>query len=142
VDENARQLAAQIVSAYITRTAVAGTELHGLITAVYGALSDAEKNLPATGPGSHSQTPAVDPKRSVFKDHIVCLEDGKKFKMLKRHLHTDHSMTPAEYREKWGLPGSYPMVAAGYAAERSKIAKTIGLGTTSHGRGKQKKGKR
>ena len=86
-------------------------------------------------------TPAVNPKRSVFPDHIVCLEDGKKFKSLKRHLATDHGLTPDEYRAKWGLPADYPMVAPSYSATRSALAKSSGLGRKpagDAGKGKRK----
>jgi predicted transcriptional regulator len=78
--------------------------------------------------------PAVPVKKSVFPDHIVCLEDGKKLKMLKRHLKTSYDMTPDQYRERWGLPADYPMVAPDYASHRSRLAKKIGLGTKPRGR--------
>ncbi|TGT92495.1 transcriptional regulator, partial [bacterium M00.F.Ca.ET.155.01.1.1] len=79
-------------------------------------------------PSAEKQKPAVNPKRSVHDDYIVCLEDGKKFKSLKRHLSTDHGLTPDEYRAKWGLPADYPMVAPSYSATRSALAKSSGLG--------------
>jgi predicted transcriptional regulator len=129
--DHIKKLSADIVTAFVGNVVLPATDLHGLINSVYKALSDAEANLPEVGPESHSQKPVVHPKRSVFKDHIVCLEDGKSFKMLKRHLHADHDMTPEQYREKWGLPSNYPMVAEDYAAARSQLAKISGLGTTS-----------
>jgi predicted transcriptional regulator len=117
-------LTAQIVSAHIAANDVAAVQLPGLIRDVHQALSTAGEA--AAEPVKLE--PAVAVKKSVFADHILCLDCGKGFKMIKRHLSTDHQMTPAEYRAKWGLPSSYPMVAAEYAAKRSKLAKDNGLG--------------
>ena len=100
-------------------------ELPGPIQAVYSTLTGL--SAPAFEP-QVELTPAVNPKRSVTDDYIVCLEDGKKLKMLKRHLSTAHDMTPVEYRAKWGLPHDYPMVAPAYARKRQELAKKIGLG--------------
>lgn len=118
-------LTADIVSAYVANNPVPLTELSGLISLVHSSLS----NVGGTEVTEQvePQKPAVNPKRSVFNDHIVCLEDGKKFKSLKRHL-SSHGMTPEEYRKKWNLPADYPMVAPAYAQSRSELAKQMGLG--------------
>jgi predicted transcriptional regulator len=96
-----------------------------LIASVHASLSGLGGEI---APPAEPQEPAVNPKRSVFADHIVCLEDGKKFKALRRHLNTEHGMTPEAYRAKWDLPGSYPMTAPNYSERRSELAKAIGLG--------------
>ena len=118
-------LAAGIVSAYVSNNTVAASELPNLINEVHAALTRV-----ARGPDSRHepQRPAVPPKRSVTPEHIVCLEDGKKFKSLRRHLRSQYGMSPEQYREKWGLPADYPMVAPNYAATRSALAKKMGLG--------------
>jgi predicted transcriptional regulator len=118
------QLTADIVAAHAAHNQVTPEMLLQVIGSVYGALASAGTSAPV----AEKPQPAVPVKRSVFPDHIVCLEDGKKLKMLKRHLKTSYQMTPEQYREKWGLPASYPMVAPDYAAKRSKLAKSIGLG--------------
>jgi len=118
-------LATNIVSAHVSNNSVAVADLPQLIRDVYETLSTVQ------GGGERQAerpTPAVPIKRSVTPDHIVCLEDGKKLKMLKRHLRTTYNLTPEEYRSKWGLPPDYPMVAPNYAAQRSQFAKRIGLG--------------
>lgn len=120
-------LTAQIVSAHVSNNAVASEALPTLIQEVYKTLSGIGTDV-AEVPAERPQ-PAVPIKRSVFPDHIVCLEDGKKLKMLKRHLKTAYNMTPEQYRERWGLPPEYPMVAPNYAERRSALAKEIGLGT-------------
>jgi predicted transcriptional regulator len=118
-------LCTDIVSAYVSNNSVSQTDLAKLITDVYGALSGLSgQQMPA----AEARKPAVSIKRSVTPDYIVCLEDGKKFKSLKRHLSTHFDMTPEQYREKWGLPPDYPMVAPNYAAARSALAKKMGLG--------------
>jgi predicted transcriptional regulator len=128
VSKTLKQITADIVAAFVERSAIERTELQGFIKSVYQALADAEAHISEAGQHSHNQNPAVDPKKSVFKDHIVCLEDGKHFKTLKRHLTADHNMTPEHYREKWRLPANYPMIAEEYATERSSLAKHHGLG--------------
>jgi len=118
-------LTAQIVAAYVSNNPTSAEALTGLIQDVYRTLASIGRDqLPADRP-----QPAVPVKKSVFPDHIVCLEDGKKLKMLKRHLKTAYDMSPEQYREKWGLPNDYPMVAPNYARHRSSLAKKIGLGT-------------
>ncbi|GGD50743.1 transcriptional regulator [Erythrobacter arachoides] len=118
-------LTADIVTAHVANNNVDNNALPELIQSVYGALA----GLGATAaPEEVRPEPAVSVRSSVKKDHIVCLEDGKKMKMLKRHLMTDHGMTPDEYRARWGLASDYPMVAPDYAAKRRDLAKKIGLG--------------
>ena len=118
------ELTAEIVSAHASNNKVAPAELTEVIKDVFGTLSElGDSGLPAEAP-----TPAVPVKKSITPDHIVCLEDGKKLKMLKRHLNTAYGMTPEQYRERWGLPADYPMVAPNYAKRRSSLAKKIGLG--------------
>jgi predicted transcriptional regulator len=119
-------LTAEIVSAYVSNNSVSAGDLPALIGQVHSALtrvSSSHGEAPSEPP-----KPAISVKRSVTPDYIVCLEDGKKFKSLKRHLRTQYSMTPEAYREKWDLPPDYPMVAPNYAAARSQLAKQMGLG--------------
>jgi predicted transcriptional regulator len=119
-------LTANIVSAYVKNNALQSTEIPALINQVHAALARASN---ATGEYSADATrPAVPIKKSYTADYIVCLEDGKRFKSLKRHLRTKFNMTPERYREKWGLVHDYPMVAPNYAAVRSQLAKESGLG--------------
>ncbi len=117
------RLATGVVAAYVSRTPVPAAELPEVIRLVFAALGKAE-----VPPTDAQPEPAAPIKKSVFPDHIVCLEDGMKLKMLKRHLRTNHGMTPDAYRQRWGLPDSYPMVAPAYAASRSSLAKKAGLG--------------
>ncbi|MCC6719911.1 MAG: MucR family transcriptional regulator [Acetobacteraceae bacterium] len=117
-------LTAQIVSAHVANNAVQPEALPGLIQSVFKTLAGVGKEAPEPV----KLEPAVPIKRSIFPDHIVCLEDGKKLKMLKRHLATSYNLTPQQYRERWGLPHDYPMVAPDYAKHRSALAKEIGLG--------------
>ena len=119
-------LAADIVSAYVSNNTVPAAELPALIANVHRALAGTNQGMTVAEP--EPLKPAVNPKKSVFPDHIVCLEDGKKFKSLKRHLRTHYDLSPEEYRDKWGLPADYPMVAPNYAAARSALAKKMGLG--------------
>ena len=119
-------LTTKIVSAYISKNHMPGTELPALIDRVFQSLASVATDTAAV-PQARPD-PAVPVKKSVFPDHIVCLEDGKKLKMLKRHLMTSYSLTPNAYRERWGLPPDYPMVAPSYAEKRSTLAKSIGLG--------------
>jgi predicted transcriptional regulator len=124
-------LTTQIVAAYVANNTVAVNDLPGLIRQVHAALA----NVGATAEiAPERPQPAVPIKRSVMPDYIVCLEDGKKLKMLKRHLKTAFNMTPEEYRERWDLPPDYPMVAPNYASQRSRLAKEIGLGTRARRR--------
>jgi predicted transcriptional regulator len=132
------EITADIVSAYVGNNAVRVTDLPDLIASVSGSVS--ALGQPQTVEAS-TPAPAVNPKRSVFPDYLVCLEDGKKFKSLKRHL-SAHGMTPDEYRRKWGLPADYPMVAPNYSAARSQLAKKTGLGRKATARrGRSTKGK-
>jgi predicted transcriptional regulator len=130
-------LTAQIVSAHVGNNKVPVGEVPGLIQQVYLALNGSSGGpTPAqVRPAAPAERPkpAVPISRSVFNDHIVCLEDGKKLKMLKRHLQTAYGMSPDQYRAKWGLDSSYPMVAPEYAEKRSSLAKAIGLGTRPRG---------
>ena len=122
------ELAAQIVAAYVSKNAVEQADLPRLIADVHRALERAAAgNRPATAPAPEAK-PAVTVRKSVTPDYLICLEDGKKFKSLKRHLRTHFNLTPEQYREKWGLPADYPMVAPNYATSRSKLAKNMGLG--------------
>ncbi|GBD41076.1 Transcriptional regulatory protein ros [bacterium HR39] len=118
-------LTTEIVSAHVSNNTVAVSDLPQLISLVYNALAKqgAEEEKP------EEKQPAVPIRRSVGQDYIICLEDGKKLKMLKRHLKTYHNMTVEEYKRKWGLPDDYPVVAPAYAQQRSELAKRIGLGT-------------
>ena len=127
--ENLSELTTQIVAAYVSKNVVPALELPTVIASVYNALarvSPVDTQLPAEP--ATPLIPAVSIKKSVTPDHIICLEDGKKFKSLKRHLSASYNLTPDEYRAKWGLPRDYPMVAASYAAVRSGLAKDMGLG--------------
>jgi predicted transcriptional regulator len=119
-------LTAEIVSAYVSNNTVASGDIPALINQVHSALLRVSSGQ--AGPLSEPLNPAVPVKRSINPDFIVCLEDGKKFKSLKRHLRTQYGMTPEQYREKWGLAADYPMVAPNYAAARSQLAKQMGLG--------------
>lgn len=128
------ELAADIVSAYVSNNSVPAGDLPGLINEVYNALlrvGSTVAPVPAEPP-----KPAVAVKKSVTNDHIICLEDGKKFKSLKRHLRTQYGLSPEDYREKWGLPADYPMVAPNYAKARSNLAKQMGLGQQRRRRAK------
>ena len=127
-------LTAEIVSAYVSNNSVAAGEIPALINQVHAALSRVSNG--ASEAGAESPRPAISLKRSVTPEYIVCLEDGKKFKSLKRHLRTQYNMTPEQYREKWSLPADYPMVAPSYAAARSELAKQMGLGQQRRRRGK------
>lgn len=120
------ELAADIVSAYVSNNSVPASDLPGLINEVHSALLRVTTGAAPAAP--EALRPAVPVKKSVTNDFIVCLEDGKKFKSLKRHLRTQYNMSPEEYREKWGLPPDYPMVAPAYAKARSALAKQMGLG--------------
>ena len=118
-------LTTEIVASHISNNDVSVSELPQLIKQIYGTLSDLSSETDALA----APQPAVSIKKSVTPDYIVCLEDGKKLKMLKRHLMTSYKLTPDQYRKRWGLPADYPMVAPNYALQRSQLAKKIGLGT-------------
>ena len=126
------QLTANIVAAYVSKNTVPSAEIPSLISQVYSALMRVSGGQAAAS--AEPLKPAVPVKRSITAEYIVCLEDGKKFKSLKRHLRTQYDMTPEKYREKWGLPPDYPMVAPNYAAARSQLAKKMGLGQQRGGR--------
>ena len=120
-------LTSDIICAFVSNNSVNAADLPGIIADVHEALSRASQR--AGGSEREELKPAIALKKSVTPDYIVCLEDGKKFKSLKRHLRTHYNLSPEEYREKWGLPHDYPMVAPNYAAARSQLAKQMGLGT-------------
>lgn len=126
-------LAAGIASTYVTNNSVPPSELPHLISAIYTALVNASEGLKPLA--AEPRKSAVNPKRSVQPDYIVCLEDGAKFKSLKRHIQAAHDLSPEKYREKWGLPSDYPMVAPNYALNRSILAKKIGLGKSTKKKG-------
>ncbi|MBS28392.1 MAG: transcriptional regulator [Alphaproteobacteria bacterium] len=118
------RMTTQVVAAYVGNNPVPEAQISDVIQSVYGSL----EGLGGDTNGQTKQKPAVPIKRSITPDHIICLEDGKKLKMLKRYLRTAYGMSPEEYRTKWGLPADYPMVAPNYAKQRSAFAKQIGLG--------------
>jgi predicted transcriptional regulator len=124
VDETLIALTTDIVAAHVSNNSVAVSDLPLIISSVHGALS----GLSSSAAEKARPEPAVPIKSSIKPDYVVCLEDGKKLKMLKRHLMTHYGMTPDDYRNKWGLPASYPMVAPNYAEKRRELAKAIGLG--------------
>jgi predicted transcriptional regulator len=121
------ELAAEIVSAYVANNTVPAGDLPNLIHEVHAALTRVGGGI-AVEAKSEPARPAVSVKKSIGADYIICLEDGKKFKSLKRHLRTSYNLSPEQYREKWGLPSDYPMVAPNYAEARSRLAKEMGLG--------------
>ncbi|MBB6254552.1 MucR family transcriptional regulator [Nitrospirillum iridis] len=121
------ELTATIVAAYVSKNTLAPADLPALLKTIYQQLTTLGQPAPEIEAPA-ALVPAVSVRRSVTPDHIVCLEDGKKLKMLKRHLRTAYNLSPDEYRAKWGLPSDYPMVAPNYAAQRSDLAKSIGLG--------------
>ncbi|WP_299378272.1 MucR family transcriptional regulator [uncultured Kiloniella sp.] len=128
------EISAEIVAAYVSNNPIAADQLPKLIAAVFKSVTGvaAEKEEAALA----KKEPAVTIRKSLQQEHLIYLEDGKKFKSLKRHIRTHHDLTPEQYRERWGLKPDYPMVAPAYAARRSELAKTIGLGTKS---GRKKK---
>ena len=132
-------ITASIVAAYVSNNSVSSSELPNLIAETHAALSRAAGR--AAPVEREESKPKIAVKKSVLPDYIICLEDGKKFKSLKRHLRTHYNMSPEEYREKWGLPHDYPMVAPNYAERRRALAKEIGLGTKGRGGGRKRKGK-
>jgi predicted transcriptional regulator len=120
------ELAAEIVSAYVSNNSVPASDLPALLGDIHAALVRVSSGAAVAPP--EIAKPAVHPKKSITNDYIVCLEDGRKFKSLKRHLRTQYNMSPEQYREKWSLPPDYPMVAPAYAKARSVLAKQMGLG--------------
>lgn len=130
-------LAADIVASYVANNTIAATELPDLIHQVHTALHQTVTK--SVEPEEEPLVPAVPIKKSITPDHIICLEDGKKFKSLKRHIRTHYNLTPDEYRQKWGLDADYPMVAPNYAAARSELAKSMGLGQQRKKTTKKKK---
>ena len=129
------ELTTEIVASYVSNNSVKSGELTQVIQDVYQTLT----GLGATQQNADRPKPAVSIKKSITPDYIICLEDGKKLKMLKRHLKTSYGMSPEEYRERWGLAQDYPMVAPNYAEHRSTLAKKIGLGTSARSGKKAKK---
>ena len=129
--DNLIELTADVVAAYVSNNPVQAADLPALIADVHGALGRVGGGVAAP---QEKPKPAVNPKKSVNDDYIICLEDGKKFKSLKRHLMTHYGLSPEQYREKWGLDANYPMVAPNYAAARSALAKKMGLGRKRKGK--------
>ncbi len=121
------ELTARIVSAYVSNNTIVASDIPQLISETHAALSRTSSGAPVVE--REEQKPRIAVKKSVMPDYIICLEDGKKFKSLKRHLRTRYNLSPEEYREKWALPPDYPMVAPNYARARSDLAKKMGLGT-------------
>ena len=128
------ELAADIVSAYVSNNSVSAGDLPGLISSVHNALLNVTSGKIEVP--DEPLKPVIPIKKSITPDYIVCLEDGKKFKSLKRHLRTQYNLSPEDYREKWGLPADYPMVAPNYAAARSQLAKQMGLGQQRRRKGR------
>lgn len=135
-DETLLTLATDIISAHVSNNKVATEALPGLIAAVYDSLAGLGQ---VTEPAEEARTPAVSIRASVKPDSITCLECGKKMKLIKRHLGTDHQLTPEQYRNRWNLPADYPLVAPNYAERRKELAVKIGLGQSSRGRPKAKR---
>lgn len=127
-DANALELTTEIVSAYVGRNSVAASDLPDLIRTIHATLAEIASGKAANPAAAAPPTPAVPVRKSVTPDYIISLEDGSKYKSLKRHLATRYGMTPDDYRAKWGLPKDYPMVAPNYAAARSALAVASGLG--------------
>jgi predicted transcriptional regulator len=125
-EEDLLRMTADVVAAYVSNNTLPTAQLAEVISAVYASLKTLEGR--GTEPQAEPLKPAVPIRKSITPDYLVCLEDGKKLKMLKRHLRSTYNMTPDEYRQKWGLPADYPMVAPNYAEQRSAFAKKIGLG--------------
>jgi predicted transcriptional regulator len=125
-DPDMLKMTTQVVAAFVANNMVASGQIQDVIKTVYSTLTGL--NGADAGQRANGQAPAVPVKKSIAPDYIVCLEDGRRLKMLKRHLRTTYNLTPDEYRTKWGLPSDYPMVAPNYAKQRSAFAKKIGLG--------------
>lgn len=131
--EMLRELTAELIAAYVSNNRLGREDLPQVISSVYETLASLGANVQATAPEEPEPIPAVPIRKSVTPDYLICLEDGKKFKSMRRHLSARYGMTPDDYRRKWGLPKDYPMVAASYAAKRSKLAHASGLGRKSAG---------
>ena len=127
-------LTASIVSAYVSNNPTTASEIPALISQIHAALVRVSNGAAEVPP--EPAKPAVSVKKSMTSDYLVCLEDGKRFKSLKRHLRSQYNMSPEQYREKWGLPADYPMVAPNYAVARSQLAKKMGLGQQQRKKGK------
>jgi predicted transcriptional regulator len=123
------KFASDIVAAYVANNPIPVGEIPGMIRSIHTTLGGLAGGVPVDG--ASTQKPAIPVKKSITPEYIICLEDGKKLKMLKRYLRSRYNLTPEEYRAKWGLPADYPMVAPNYAAQRSEFAKKIGLGRTA-----------
>jgi predicted transcriptional regulator len=134
--DNLLELTTEIVSAHLANNQVGADEIPAIIQKIYKTLANVSAE---SAPNAERPQPAVPIKKSVTPDFIICLEDGKKLKMLKRHLKTAYDMSPDDYRERWGLGADYPMVAPNYARQRSRLAKEIGLGTSSRNAGRKRK---
>ncbi|MEX0757983.1 MAG: MucR family transcriptional regulator [Tistlia sp.] len=128
-------LTTEVVVAYLKNNPVASTDIPSIIASVHAALKGADGS--SVEAPEEKPTPAVPVRRSITPDYLICLEDGRKLKTLKRHLRAAYNMTPEEYRAKWGLPADYPMVAPNYAKQRSEFARKIGLGTANAGAAKK-----
>lgn len=131
LDLDIAEKAAEIVEAYVSYNALSASDLPALIQSVYSTIVDLRSSHQPMADASEDQLPAISIKKSITPEYLVCLEDGLKFKSLKRHLMTDFGMTPDQYRTKWKLPASYPMVAPNYSVRRSNLAKANGLGRKS-----------
>ncbi len=127
------ELTAEIVSAYVSNNTTPASDIPALIGQVHATLTRLSGGAPLAQPAEPAR-PAVPIRRSITAEYLICLEDGKRFKSLKRHLRTQYGMTPEQYREKWGLPEDYPMVAPNYAVARSQLARKMGLGHQKNGR--------
>jgi predicted transcriptional regulator len=128
------RMTTRVVAAYLRKHSLPSTQIADIIAAVYRSL----KGLEGGDGAASAQKPAVPVRRSIHADYLICLEDGKKLKMLKRHLRSSYGLTPDQYRQKWGLPPDYPMVAPNYADQRSAFAKKIGLGRAGNRKGPQR----
>ncbi len=132
--EHLAELTSEVVSAFVSNNIVGASEIPKVISDVYNCFLNLTDNLGSSKKHEARQKPAVPVKKSIADDYIICLEDGKKFKSLKRHLSSHYGLSPEAYREKWGLPADYPMVSPSYARARSRLAKQIGLGRKSSAR--------
>ena len=127
----------EIVSAYVGKAKLGAPQVVEIITRVHAALANLKDGIATASTTQEVLRPAISIRKSITPDYIICLEDGKKLRMLKRHLRTTYGLSPDEYRTRWGLPGDYPMVAPSYAKQRSDFAKKIGLGRTAPRRGRK-----